>query len=102
MKVRLRRVAYKNDILIEDNWHVVRNERDYSLYGEDKKYIFFNVYHFHEGEKFTGLCTADRSWIIGGCRSGGSVWTCTSCQTESPDIINGYMNLIEWSMSHDD
>ena len=96
------RFAHKNDILVEDGWHVVRNERPYDMYGKKKKYIYFNVYHYHDGKEvftggmqYTGLCTSERMWLDQG-------WRCTSCQMNSPDIINGYMRLIEWSMSHDD
>lgn len=30
-----------NDVLIEEGWHIVRNQREYNMYGEKKNTIWF-------------------------------------------------------------
>ena len=89
-------------MLVEEGWHIVRNERNYDMYGKNKKAIWFMVYHEHigmpstMGHKFTGLCTTERSGMY---YNGSWTWTCTNCRNTAPDVVNGYMNLIEWSIA---
>ncbi len=100
--MRRHKIHHKNDVLVEDGWHIVRNERNYGMGGKNKQYIYFMVYHAHtgypstSGTHYTGLCTTERTGMYD---NGTWQWTCTNCRSHAPDVVSGYMNLIEWSMN---
>ena len=90
---------HPNDVLVHEGWKVVRNESPYNMYGSKKKMIWFTLYHDHEGpdRNFRGMCTTRRS----AGPSDGS-YMCDNCTEQAPDVVQGYMNLIEWSMNDAD
>jgi len=88
----------QNDVLVEGNWTIVLNERPYDIYGNKKRYIWFNMYHDHPHCKANkGLCHAERA---AGSSDGG--WICAICTRPAPDVVEGYMNLIVWRMEDAD
>ncbi len=88
---------HSNDVLVEGNWHVVRNERPYDMYGKKKKYIWFTLYHNHEHWPNLGMCSTERS-----AGPSDGTWMCGMCTKQVPDVVAGYMNLIKWSMEDAD
>ena len=88
---------HPNDVLVEDGWHIVRNERKYdAVYGGIHSSIWFTVFHDHKG--LVGLCAAARKGMY---YDGSWTWRCNKCQKDAPDVVQGYMHMIDWSMSHD-
>jgi hypothetical protein len=101
------RENHPNDVIAKDGWHVVRNERSYDLYGMDKKLIWYNTYHYHEG---VGLspCHQVPSAMEGLVFSSTTEVTlephlwCRRCSEEAPDYIQGFLKLIAWGDKHED
>ena len=86
---------HRNDVLVVDGWHIVRNEY-LAMAGtgiDVGNNVYFRLYHACE----KGMTKTVRS---AGNRGGsGGVLVCKTCTKQAPDVVQGYMNLIEWSMS---
>jgi hypothetical protein len=102
------RVNHPNDVIAKDGWHVVRNERPYDMYGDgNKKMIWYNTYHYHEGVGLIRCLMSPLSMTGADFLSDSEVtlrprlW-CRSCSTEAPDYIQGFLKMIEWGERDED
>lgn len=86
---------HPNDVLVVDGWHIVRNEY-LALVGtslDTPNKVYFRLYHACE----SGMTKTRRT---AGPSDGPRM--CDSCKKLAPDVVQGYMNLIDWSMEDAD
>jgi hypothetical protein len=71
------------------------------MYGNgDKKMIWYNVYHNHPG--MGGMFTTKHILSLAGTPLASSRLYCTFCREDTPDVVDGFMNMIKWSEENAD
>ena len=94
------RKQHPNNVLVEEGRHIVRNESRY-LAGtgfDSPLRLTFNLYHACE----KGMTKTRRSAGPSDVGDGTGRWVCNDCTRQAPDVVQGYMNLIDWSMEDAD